>query len=453
MRARPERFRMVRISEAKLAIVRGLIEQAPDTAVRNLLRTLAADGPHDISLTRVQHLLEIESVDRNARNIVLGPIAPLCAAPGAFSGLTFPPRTLPLIWQALKLESPAEIWAAKAQLSDWRGGDLSPDLFDALCARTARGLRTAGSPFEAAAEAADQGGGRRALAGCLDIAPLTRHALEQLPDWLGRMTGERAAKLRLAYRDVVALDDDAGPRFFEMLAAHLTEPWLILRVIAGVMDHPNETYVAASELGGFGERVLADIDRRLADISVFRPTSGRQAAHAVAQTVHLATVELGEFEHAFHLAHEGAWGRRVAGQKLRLAETIEALLASAEGLLAGALPVHNVRLGPRTVKGVPHLAEAPDPDQVERAATLLTFMAATRSSAAAGGFASARTKVLEALEYRLDTYVEDLLAEIHADDVADLPRARAFLEIAAELCGLARDERAAQIVRRRAAAA
>jgi hypothetical protein len=444
---------MERISEAKLAVVRGLIEQAPDKAVRNLLLTLAADGPHDASLTRVQQLLEVETADRNARNVVLGPIAPLCAVPGPLSGLTFPPRTLSLIWRALRSESPAEIWAAKAQLSDWRGGDLSPDLFDALCTRTARGLRTSGSPFEAAAEAADQGGGRRALAGCLDIAPLTRHALEQLPDWLGRMTGEKAAKLRLTYRDVVAVADDAGPRFFDMLAAHLSEPWLILRVIAGVMDHPNETYVAASELGGFGERVLGDIDRRLAEVVAFKATSGRQAAHAVAQTVHLATVEVGEFEQAFHLAHDGTWGRRVGKQKTRLAETIEALLASADRLVGAALPLHNVRLGPRTIKGVPRLTHEPDADQVEKAATLLTFLTEVRSSAAAGGFASARTKVLEGLENRLDTYVEDLLAEIHADDGADLPRAHAFLEVAAELCGLARDEKAAQIVRRRAAAA
>ena len=59
---------MVQLSEARLGIVRRLIEQAPDAAVRNLLRALAADGPHDASLTRVQHLLEAESADRNARN-------------------------------------------------------------------------------------------------------------------------------------------------------------------------------------------------------------------------------------------------------------------------------------------------------------------------------------------------------------------------------------------------
>jgi len=291
------------------------------------------------------------------------------------------------------------------------------------------------------------------LAGYLEIAPLTRYALGQLPEWLGRMNGEKAAKLRLTYRDVAAVADDAGPRFFEMLTAHLTEPWLILRVIAAVMDHPNEAYISGSELSSFGERVLADVERRLAEVAAFGPTSGRQAAHAAAQTLHLATVEIAEIEQSFHLTPEGAWGRRVAKQHKKLAETIEALLQTVERAVAGALPLHTVRLGPRTLKGVPRLTHDPDLDQVERAATLLSFVSEIRTSAAAGGFSAARAKVLEAVEARLDSYVEDLLAEIHADDGVNTERARAFLDVAAELCGLARDERAAQIVRRRAAAA
>ena len=444
---------MGRLSEAKLDIVRGLIEQAPDTALRNLLRALAMDGPHDDSLTRVQLLLEIEASDRNTRNMALSPIAPLCGSPGSLANLTFPPRTLSLIWKALKQEAPHEVEAARATLHEWRGGDTSPEVFDALCARTARGLRAEDGLFEAAALSADKGGGRRALAGCLDIAPLTRHALEQMPQWLGRMNGEKVARLRLVYRDVVAIDDDAGPRFFEMLTAYLTEPWLILRIVAGVMDHPNDTYASASELGGFGERVLADVDRRLAEVAAFKSTSGRQTAHAVARSVHLATVEIAELEQSFHLTPDGVWSHRVARQKRLLAETIEALLRTADRAVAVALPLHTVRLGPRTLKGVPRLTHEPDRDQVEKAATLLTFMNAVRPSAPAGGFASARTKALEALELRIDTYVEDVLAEIHADDGVDQDRARTFLDVAAELCGLARDEKAAQIVRRRAAAA
>jgi hypothetical protein len=445
------RSQMGQLSETKLDLIRRLIERAPDVVVRNLLLTLAADGPHDDSLTRVQQLLEIETGDRNARNTAFAPIAPLCASPGPFSGPWFPARTLTLIWKTLKQEAPRDVEAARSQLDVWRSN--SPDALDLLCAKTARGLRTTGGPFEAVAMAADEGSGRDVLAGCLEIAPLTRYALGQLPDWLGRMDGEKSAKLRLTYRDVSTVADEAGPRFFEMLTAHLTEPWLILRVIAAVMDHPNETYVANSELGGFGDRVLADVENRLTEVAAFRATSGRQAAHAAAQTLHLATVEIAEIEQSFHLSPDGVWGRRVAKQHRSLAESIETLLRTVDRAVAGALPLHTVRLGPRTLKGVPQLAHDPDPELVERAATLLSFVGELRSSAAAGGFAASRAKVLESVENRIDSYVEDVLADLHAADGVDTDRARAFLEVAAELCGLARDERAAQIVRRRAAAA
>lgn len=444
---------MGHLSEAKLGIVGRLIEQAPDNAVRNLLRALAADGPHDESLTRVQQLLERETAERNARNTSLAPIVAVCGPPGPLSGLRFPPRTLALLWRALKAEAPGEVEAARTHLAAWRGGAAASDIYDRLCSRAALGLRLTGGPYEAAAAAADEASGRVALAGCLDISILTRYALEQLPEWLGRMNGEKAAKLRLTYRDVSAVSEDAGPRFFEMLAAQLSEPWLILRVIAGVMDHPNEAYVSGSELGGFGDRVLDDIDRRLGELAAFDPAAGRKAAHAAARALHLATAEIAEIEQAVQLAATGTWGRRVAQQKKKLAETIEAMLHTVDRTIAGALPVQTVRMGPRTAKGVPRLSDDPDAKQVERAATLLTFVSEIRTSAPAGGFASTRAKVLEALAIRLDTYVEDVLADIHADDGVDLARARAFLEIAAEFCGLSRDEKAAQIVRRRAAAA
>jgi hypothetical protein len=450
---RPERDRMTQLSEVKINLVRGLIEQAPDLAIRNLLLALRADGRHDESLSAVQGMVETEAGDRRARNLVFAPVAPLCAAAGPFSGLSFPPRALTLIWKALKDDCPDDVTAAKAMAARWGGPDCTPELFDLLCARAAAGLRGGAGMFGAAASAADQGGGRGSLAACLDIAPVTRRALNQMPEWLGRMTSEKAAKLRLAYRDAVAIADDAGPRFFEMLAAHLAEPWLILRIISGVMDRPGEAYVSGCELASFGERVLADIERRLAEVTAFKPTAGRQAAHAAAAAVHVAVIEIAELEQSVALTPDGSWGRRIARQKLALATTIEGHLKEADGAVALALPQQTVRIGPRTQRGVPRLTHDPDPAPVERAATLLTFMSEVRASAAAGGFASARAKALEVLELRLDKYVEAVLEEIRADDGVDPDRARAFLEIAAEYCGLARDEKSAQIVRRRAAAA
>ena len=444
---------MGQISDAKLQMVRGLIELAPDSAIRSLLAALGSDRRLDPSLSRVRSLVEAEADDRRARNLVFAPIAPLCAPPGPFRGLVFPPRTLALLWKALKQAAPGATGDAKDLADDWRASVDSPERFDSLCARAAFGLRNGEPAFAPAIEAADAGAGREALAACLDIAAVTRGAITQLPEWLGRMTGEKIAKLRLAYRDAGAVSADAGPRFFEMLAAQLNEPWLILRVISGVMDRPNEAYISSSELSGFGDRVLADIDREIAEINGFAPARGRAAAHAAAHAVHNATVEITEFEQSIGLLPNGPWGKRIAGQKRTMAATIEAHLNATDDAVSHALPLQTKRTGPRATRSVPRLTQDPDPASVETAAALLTFLSEVRPSAAAGGFAAARTRVAEAMQHRLDAYVEDLLEDIRAGDGHDATRARAFLDIAAEFCGLAQDEQAAQIVRRRGAAA
>jgi hypothetical protein len=441
------------ISDKKLQLVRGLIEMAPDAAVRSLLLALSASAGNDAGLTRVQRLVEAEAADRQARNLAFAPIAPLCSPPTPFKGLVFPPRTLSLLWKALKETAPDEIHAARARADKWRGEDDGPEALDAICLASAAGLRSGAPEFAQAAAVAESGAGRDALIACLDIAAITRGALAQMPEWLGRMTSEKIAKLRLAYRDSDAINSESGPLFFEMLAAHLTEPWLILRVISGAMDKPSDTYMAASELRAFGERVLADIDRLVADVVAFSPASGRAAAHAVAQAIHQAVVEIAEMEISVNLSPGGVWGKRLAAQKKLLATTIESRLKACDKTLGQALPTKSVRIGPKSVRAVPVLTADPDPTLVENAGTLLTFLGEVRSSASDGGFASARAKVLEGIDEWLDAYIEELLEEIRANDGVDQNRARAYLDIAADFCGLTRDDKAAQIIRRRAAAA
>ncbi|HUO12696.1 MAG TPA: hypothetical protein VMU37_08070 [Caulobacteraceae bacterium] len=444
---------MGEISDAKVNLVRGLIEKAPDAAVRSLLLALSADRGHDEALTRVQRIVEAESADRQARNLVFAPIAPLCGPPGAFSELTFPPRTLGALWRALKQSAPEEVADAKASADKWRGEERGPEALDALCALAAEALRSGVPEFRAAAEAADAGAGRDVLIACLDIAPIVRGALGHMPEWLTRMTGEKAAKLRLAYRDAAEVSADAGPRFFEMLAAHLSEPWLIMRVISGAMDKPSDAYMAASEVRGFGERVLADIDHQLDELEGLARSSGRGSAQAAARAVHQAVTEIKEVEISVTLSAGGPWGKRLAEQKRKLADTIESQLKSCERAVTLALPTRSVRVGQRRIRAVPELTADPDPALVEAAATRLAFLSEVRGSASDGGFASTRAKVQEAVDERLDAYVEELLEEIRADEGVDQARARAYLGIAADFCGLIRDEKAAQIVRRRAAAA
>ena len=60
--------------------------------------------------------------------------------------------------------------------------------------------------------------------------------------------------------------------------------------------------------------------------------------------------------------------------------------------------------------------------------------------------------MIEKLDDRLDHYVEDVLEYLRGDEADKAASARQYLDAAARLIGLLRDEKAAQIVRRRAAA-
>jgi hypothetical protein len=89
---------------------------------------------------------------------------------------------------------------------------------------------------------------------------------------------------------------------------------------------------------------------------------------------------------------------------------------------------------------------------LKRAECLLTFFERSRATANQAGYGSVRTKAGERLDARLELYVEDLLDLLRGDDVQQVDRVRAYLDAAATLIGVARGDKAAQIVRRRAAA-
>ena len=49
----------------------------------------------------------------------------------------------------------------------------------------------------------------------------------------------------------------------ELLFAHLDDPYHVLRLVTAVMDHPSEHYLAASEMAGFGKRLMDEAGRVL----------------------------------------------------------------------------------------------------------------------------------------------------------------------------------------------
>lgn len=442
------------LSERKIEIVRALVEAAPDRVVGGLQAALA-EAAGDPMLVGVRKLVEAEADDRRARNALLQPIAPMCVGDGtSTTKLTFPARALALIWRGLKAQCAEEVTEALVLLPDFRPDESSPDPFDSLTAYAAAGLRARElREFRMAAELCDQArpDGAAILCACLDLGPLVRACTLRLGDWISRTSDENTAAVRVAYNDAVALAPDSGPRFLEMLAAQLAQPWMVLRIISAEMDHPTDRYLAASEVASFALRLMDDIESNLAQVSKLDLDAGPVAGRAVGRIVETITQQIAELEQTIQLSRESAWGGRVARQKQSLAAVVEGRLRDIEKACAIALPTQVVRVGKLT-RSAPVMDDEPNRVAVGRALTLLHFSHEIRSSANYGGFSSTRTKVLEKLGEGLDKYLEETLDRIRAGEVDD-HRALDFLGVVADFAVLARDEKAGEIVRRRAAAA
>lgn len=442
------------LSDSQLAVIQTLIDSAPDAAIRSLDMALASEPRADTAMSVIRDLVSTEAGERRARGMVFAPVMALCPrSEPAFAQQTFPQRAISLSWQALKAMHSDRVQQAMAASLTWSDDDRAPEVFDELCGLAAEGLQSPeGTPFEAAAEALESTpGGAADFAGYLALARIAREAQAQMPDWLGRMTGERAASVRLAFKDAEAALDGASPRLFEMLLAGMEEPWLILRVISALMDRPTDTFLAGSEFAGLGERLMDDIDRRLDDLSAFDPYGGPAAGQAAAEAVRAGVTAIIEFEQAIDLKKDGPWGKRITRQKQTLAQKTESLLNKADAAIGEALPLKNAKFGKGT-RGVPSFKGPPTPRAVTKAEGMLTFLEQVRPAASAGGYASLRSKTVEKLDERFDSYVEDVLEHLRAPEPESVELAREYLEIAAGLIGRYRDEKAAQIVRRRAAA-
>ena len=441
------------LSERKIEIVRTLVETAPDKIVGSLQQALASTSDES-ALGGVRRLVETEVRDRTLRNTILGPVAPMCMASADPRVMCFPPRAFAQIWRGLRRLEPDLIHQAQKP-EDGAPVQVVFALHDRLVAIAAAALREATEPeFRAAAELCEayKPGGAEGLATCLDIAPVVRKANQRLAEWITHPGGETAAAARLAYKDAVEIAEDAGPRFFHMLAAQMAQPWMVLRVISAVMDKPTERYLRDSELSSFGEGVFEDIDKGLAEIGNLNSDEGPAAGRAAAKRAELIVHQILELETCMDLQRDQGWGLRVVKQRASLANVVEGRLKEADKATIEALPMHAAR-NARVRRTLPRLSAPPEPRLVARAVTLLSFSDELHTTANYGGFSSARAKLVEKLSEHIHHYVEEVLDLVHTDEAECKDNAAAFLEVAAEFSQLVAGDKAAELVRRRAHAA
>jgi hypothetical protein len=440
---------MSAIAAQKLQIIRTLVETAPDSALRSLELALAGAGSQG-ALASVRGLVEDETADRFIRNNVLAPIVPLCAARG--QGCTaFPRPVLSRLWRALRVVAPSRVAEATAKCNPWDLEQGTPDVFEDLCKTAASGLR---DPENAAFDSVRSLCDPEALALCLQLSSITRSCLPKLSEWVSRMSDERAAAARLAYRDACRISDDAGPLLLDILSAHLPDDWRIMRVISAVMDRPSDRYLASSEVKQFGERILAEIDAAILRVEEFNFADGEKVGREAAQGAHKVQLQIVELQQSVEISKDGPWGKRLARHKQAMAKACESRMDQADKTLEQALPTRPISMmAKKGARGVAKLVDEPDPAMIRRAQSVLAFVAELRSCADKAGYGTSRNKILEKLNGRLDPYIEDVLHVARTGDGGDSGLAVKYLDVAAAFIAYTRDDKTAEIVRRRAAAA
>ena len=446
---------MPALAARKIAIVGHLVESSPDRVLSSLSRALA-ETVDDSALGDVRKLVEAEVAERQFRNAVMEPLAPMFAGGGNDPRkLTFPLAAFALIWRGLRSVAGVELDETR-QMAD--ADPPHPGVsarYDRLVETAASGLRARANPdFAAAAELCDQArpDGAKELLACMDIAAVVRRATVRLPMWIAHPGSDSKLPARLAYNDAVAVSESAGLSYFQMIAAQLDQRWMVLRIISAVMEKPTERYLVDSGLAGFAEVVLDEVDQALTGVGAIDPEAGPEAGYAAALRAELAVRQIVELETNVALNRDRGWGRRVRRQRLGLASAVEARLREADVAVIAALPMHEIKqYGVR--RTAPRLSSMPDVACVRRAETLLTFSAGLRSAVNYGGFSAARGALVEKLSAVLELYVDETVQQIRLDQTHESDEticAEAFLEVAARFSDLVVGEKAGELVRRRA---
>ena len=438
----------------RLGIVRALLETAPDNVVRDLDASLRVDT--STTLAPVRAMVRAELSDRHVRDVVLSPVAPLCSPrTDGFKQALFPVGALSRVWRGLRELEPSAVAAVVASLTLTANDENYPPACDDLCRAAVTAIRSGDPAMQGLIRYLEdfQPGAATLFAGYLELSPLARTAIKRLPAWLRNMTGEHVAAVRLLFKDADAIASDAFPRLLEILLAQIAEPWRLLRIISAATGRAGDRYLSSSELAEICERMMGDMDRRVNLLRLFDLEGGAPAGEAAAAALGAALTEIGEFEECLEIDREGPWGRRIGKMKSTLSNLTEGYLKKASKIVGEALPQQPVRIGGTTIRMEPRLDQPPDVRLVRRAMASLAFFEHCRANAPHGGFGSMRAKVGEEITHGLDSYIEDILGMIHNGEVEIMDNARAFLEVGADMIALVQDEKSAQIVRRRAAAA
>jgi hypothetical protein len=441
---------MSALSEKRLQQVGGLVKTLPVSLLRQLNNTLGLT--EDAVLGQVRDLVARQLDSHNLKEMVFRPFVPLfLAREDGIDGVTFPQWLLNRLWSALEREEAGLVEEARALSQGRRNSDPVPVPFFRLVNAGIEILRDRPQTVLPPGEDEDE---LEEFAAYLDLHRLLREALARLPDWMGRIDAEKAAAIRLMFKDASSKtpDGEGGVRLLEALLANMDDATLVMKFVAVVSDGANDRFLAESELASFGERLLKAAEDRL---KVFEGLMRRRDATLLSEAggwvVQCLSI-LNSLQQSVELTRDGPWGKRAMAIHQSINGLVEDRLKGVEKIIDQALPLKTERIFGRATREVPDYA-GPKPAHAEAALHTMAFLTQIRPTAAQGGYSSLLSKTVQAAELQMDAYFNVVLGIAVANDPFDPDAVMACFERVIALMEGLLGEAKANLARRRVASA
>jgi hypothetical protein len=445
---------MAELSVAQRAVLAQMVERLPDRTLKTLYLAVA-QMPGERARALASMLAE-EGIDRKRRAVAFAPMMPLFAprADGV-EGLTFPAVVLPRLWKAA---SATEL-ELLTTLDDIRLREDDPAVVavaDRFCVAASGVIRDRPDIIwpPVTGDEVRRETGLAELARCFDLAVLARRALHCLPHWILRPTPDQLAELRLLIRDASEISPDSGPRMLEILFAHLADACLVLRlVVHSSRSASKEGVLSGSEMAVFVNRLLAEVEARVARIVTFKPAAGVDPGAGIKADIAWCADTLAELDMTLQLDPNGEWGKAAIAARTRINRSLSNTLRTTEKALDKVLPVKRVQTAGRMTREAAALEQVVSTEAVEAMTALLTLVGAMRSAAQIFGIESQRSQLVQTVIDRISTFVDLTIEAVNTGEAGNEAHALAHIETLASFLTLIDATDPAKTVRRRAAAA
>jgi hypothetical protein len=255
-------------------------------------------------------------------------------------------------------------------------------------------------------------------------------------------------------RDAAEITPDGGPSTLEILFAHLTDAALVLRlVVHSSRSASKEGVLSGSEMAVFVNRLLAEVESRVARIGAFKATAGVDPGPQIKADIAWCAETLAELDMTLQLDPNGEWGMAARDARARINRSLSATLKSTDKTLDKVLPMKRVQTAGRMTREAPDLEQPVAPEAIQTASALLTLVGAIRTAAQIFGIESQRSQLVQSAIDRIRTFVDLTIEAVNSGEVQDQSRVLAHVETLAKFLTLIDATEPARTVRRRAAAA